>query len=190
MDAYLEWQVRPDPEVLPPEVLSQAMQRLHQQLTRSGERRVGVSFPEHAASSFRCSLGHRMRLHGPVEALEALDGGQWLGPARDHLSGGVLQALPAALLGHRVVSRMQAKSNVDRLRRRQMKRKGLTHDEAVAAIPDHARETLQLPYVELRSASTGQPFPLFIRHAPVQAWPVAGEFGAYGLSPTATVPWF
>lgn len=190
MDAYLEWQVRPDPEVLPPEVLSQAMQRLHQQLARSGEHRVGVSFPEHAASSFRCSLGHRLRLHGPTSALEALANGQWLGAARDHLSGGVLQALPPVLLGHRVVSRVQAKSNVERLRRRQMKRKGLTHDEAVAAIPDQVRETLQLPYVELRSASTDQSFPLFVRHGPVQPWPVTGEFGAYGLSPTTTVPWF
>lgn len=190
MDAYLEWQVRPDPEVLPPEVLSQAMQRLHQQLTRSVERRVGVSFPEHAASSFRCSLGQRLRLHGPASALEALADGHWLGPARDHLVGGVLQALPTVVLGHRVVSRVQAKSNVERLRRRQMKRKGLTQEEAVAAIPDQAKETLVLPYVELRSGSTGQPFPLFVRHGPVQEWPVAGDFGAYGLSPTATVPWF
>jgi CRISPR-associated endonuclease Csy4 len=190
MDAYLDWQVRPDPEVLPPEVMSQAMQRLHQQLTRSGERHVGVSFPEHAASSFRCSLGHRLRLHGPVAALEALAGGQWLGPVRDHLTGGVLQSVPTEVLGHRVVSRVQAKSNVERLRRRQMKRKGLTQEEAVAAIPDQAKETLVLPYVELRSSSTGQPFPLFVRHGPVQEWPVTGEFGAYGLSPTSTVPWF
>jgi CRISPR-associated endonuclease Csy4 len=190
MDAYLEWQVRPDPEVLPPEVLSQVMQRLHQQLTRSAERRVGVSFPEHAASSFRCSLGRRFRLHGPASTLEALADGRWLGPARDHLVSGGLQAIPAVVLGHRVVSRVQAKSNVERLRRRQMKRKGLTHDEAIAAVPDQARETLPLPYVELRSASTGQTFPLFVRHGPVQAWPVAGDFGAYGLSPTATVPWF
>lgn len=190
MDAYLEWQIRPDPEVLPPEVLSQVIQRLHRQLTRTAERRVGVSFPEHASSSFRRSLGARIRVHGPMIALEALAGGQWLGPARDHLTGGVLHSVPAVVLGHRAVSRVQAKSNVERLRRRQMKRKGWTHEEATAAIPDQARETLALPYVELRSGSNAQSFPLFIRHGPVQAGPISGDFGAYGLSPTTTVPWF
>jgi CRISPR-associated endonuclease Csy4 len=190
MDAYLEWQVRPDPEVLPPEVLSQAIQRLHGHLSRSGERRVGVSFPEHASSSFRRSLGTRLRVHGPMVALELLADGKWLGPVLDHLTGGVLRPVPSAVLGHRVVSRVQAKSNVDRLRRRQMKRKGWTREEAEEAIPDQVRETLALPYVVLRSGSTGQSFPLFIRHGPVQPWAVKGTFSAYGLSAVTTVPWF
>ncbi|MEG1655801.1 MAG: type I-F CRISPR-associated endoribonuclease Cas6/Csy4, partial [Hafnia sp.] len=38
--------------------------------------------------------------------------------------------------------------------------------------------------------STGQMFPLFIRQGKAQSHPQAGTFSSYGLSSTATVPWF
>ncbi|WP_365781323.1 type I-F CRISPR-associated endoribonuclease Cas6/Csy4 [Oryzomicrobium sp.] len=46
------------------------------------------------------------------------------------------------------------------------------------------------PDATLRSASTGQQFRLFIEHLPDQAGASPGAFSAYGLSPTATLPWF
>ena len=51
-------------------------------------------------------------------------------------------------------------------------------------------KTLPLPFINLRSQSTGQPFCLFIQHGLLGDKPVAGRFNAYGLSPTATIPWF
>ncbi|WP_152482130.1 type I-F CRISPR-associated endoribonuclease Cas6/Csy4, partial [Dickeya sp. DW 0440] len=36
----------------------------------------------------------------------------------------------------------------------------------------------------------GQPFLLFVEHGPLQDTPVAGVFSSYGLSATATIPWF
>jgi len=47
-----------------------------------------------------------------------------------------------------------------------------------------------LPWLNLRSLSTGQSFKLFIRHGDLLSTPVSGMFTTYGLSATATVPWF
>ena len=71
-----------------------------------------------------------------------------------------------------------------------MARKAIGPEAARIAIPDSAAEMLTLPYVELMSRTTGQRFRLFIEHLPPQAEPTLGEFGAYGLSSDATVPWF
>jgi len=71
-----------------------------------------------------------------------------------------------------------------------MKRHGLDETQARERIPDSAAETLHLPFVQLRSGSTGQTFRLFLCLGPAQPTPVSGEFNAYGLSQNATVPWF
>jgi CRISPR-associated endonuclease Csy4 len=41
----------------------------------------------------------------------------------------------------------------------------------------------------LHSQSTGQPFRLFLDHRPCDT-ASAGPFNTYGLSTTATIPWF
>jgi CRISPR-associated endonuclease Csy4 len=51
-------------------------------------------------------------------------------------------------------------------------------------------KTLPLPYLALKSRSTGQPFSLFLHHTPLQPQPAPGSFNAYGLGRGATVPWF
>ena len=107
----------------------------------------------------------------------------------DHVQVG--EAAPVPLHAqHRSVNRVQAKSSPERLRRRQIKRKGLTEAQALAQVPDSARETLALPYLDVHSSSTDQRFRLFVRHGPVQAHAIDGFFSAYGLSPLTTVPWF
>ena len=113
----------------------------------------------------------------------------WIAGMQDHTEVGAIFAIPTDAKS-RVVRRVQAKSNPERARRRLIKRKGTTPEQARLAIPDDAAETLRLPYVVLASQSTGQHFRLFIEHMPIRRETVAGKFSAYGLSPTATVPWF
>ena len=72
----------------------------------------------------------------------------------------------------------------------QMKRKGLTEAQALEKVPDSARETLALPYLDEHSSSTDQRYRLFVRHGAMQAVPIGGIFSAYGFSPQTTVPWF
>jgi CRISPR-associated endonuclease Csy4 len=71
-----------------------------------------------------------------------------------------------------------------------MRRHGFSEEEARQRIPDSAARRLDLPYVQLRSQSSGQHFRLFIHHGPLQSQPVAGHINRYGLSDGCTVPWF
>lgn len=188
MRSYIDVRLRPDPEIAEHQLMSAMFGRLHLAMVQVGRQDIGVSFPEHNDS--RPTLGALLRLHGSEEALSALQATGWQQRLGDYAT-----ILPAAAVpigsGHRVVSRVQAKSGIDRMRRRAMRRHGYDATEAEQRIPETARETLALPFITIGSRSTGQPsFPLFIRHGPVEPAAVQGAFNSYGLSTQATVPWF
>ncbi len=187
MDSYIELQLLPDPEFPANMLMNALFAKLHRGLVSSGEGRVGISFPDIEQKGI--GLGARLRLHGTAADLEQLMSANWLQGMRDHLSCSPLSSVPANA-AYRVVRRVQAKSSPERERRRLIARKGVSAEAAVLAIPDSAAEMLRLPYVLLTSQSTQQQFRLFVEHLPEQKEPVRGAFGAYGLSSTATVPWF
>lgn len=189
MDHYVDLKLRPDPEFSPPMLMNALFAKLHRALVSLSSERIGVSFPGHEARAPH--LGVCLRLHGQRVDLETLMAQEWLHGMRDHLvlENATPRPVPAQS-AHRTVQRVQADSNPERLRRRLMRRHNLSEDTARERIPDSAARWLDLPYVQLRSTSTGQPFRLFIAHGPLQATAQPGIFSAYGLSPTATVPWF
>lgn len=187
MDSYIELQLLPDPEFPANTLMNALFAKLHRGLVSNGEGRIGVSFPDVEQKGI--GLGGRLRLHGMAADLERLMASNWLQGMRDHLSCSPLSPVPANA-AYRVVQRVQAKSSPERERRRLIARKGISAEAAVQAIPDSAAEMLRLPYVLLTSQSTQQQFRLFVEHLPVQKEPVRGAFSAYGLSSTATVPWF
>lgn len=187
MDYFLEIGLRPDPEFVPSQLMNALFSKLHRALVQTGNNRIGVSFPD--ARSDRPYLGDKLRLHGSAEQLDSLMGSDWLTGMRDHVCVGGIEAVPANVK-FRVVRRVQAQSNPERLRRRYMKRHEVSEAELVGRFPDESGERLALPFVSLRSVSTGQNFRLFIEHGPLLDEARAGEFGCYGLSSTATVPWF
>jgi CRISPR-associated endonuclease Csy4 len=201
MDHYVDIRLQPDAEFAPAMLMAALFTKLHKALAAGAHHDIGVSFPQMEvgdAPSARASrtgahpryaLGQVLRLHGTSLALHKLLTTDWLIGMRDHVACGAVLAVPTDAR-HRVVSRVQAKSSPERLRRRQMRRHGLTAEQAQERIPDSAAEMLNLPFLTLRSQSTGQTFRLFIRLGAEQATAVPGEFGAYGLSPQTTVPWF
>jgi CRISPR-associated endonuclease Csy4 len=186
MDHYVELRIRPDPELLASQVLEKVYARLHRELARLGREDIGVSFPQ---ATHQRGLGSVFRLHGSADALAVLLAGGWLESLRDYVASEGVRRIPDDCR-YRRVSRAQAKSSPERLRRRQMKRHGIDAATAAARIPDTARESLRLPFVRLTSASTGQQFLLFVSHGPLQNQPTQGRFSAYGLSADGTVPWF
>lgn len=187
MDRYFDIRLRPDPE-FPATVLMNALfAKLHRALVTLETDRIGVSFPEVEETSY--GLGGRLRLHGEAEELERLMGLSWLAGMRDHVRISPVGRVPPSAR-HRIVRRVQAKSSPERLRRRWMRRKGLSAEEARRLLPDEVAERLELPFVTLTSQSTGQRFRLFIEHGPLLDFPQEGTFTRYGLSRGATVPWF
>jgi|LauGreDrversion4_2_1035121.scaffolds.fasta_scaffold780083_1 CRISPR-associated endonuclease Csy4 len=202
MDHYVEIRLQPDAEFAPAMLMAALFTKLHKALAAGGHQDIGVSFPQIDAGDAeparasrtggahpRYALGQVLRVHGTSQALHKMLVTDWLTGMRDHVACGAVLAVPTDSW-HRVVSRVQAKSSPERLRRRHMRRHGLTAEQAQERVPDSAAETLNLPFLTLRSQSTGQTFRLFIRPGPVLDTAVPGEFGAYGLSPQATVPWF
>lgn len=186
MTYYLDLTLRPDPEIAPHQLMAALFSKLHLALVQIDSKAIGVSFPEYAEKP--ASLGRRLRLCGPESELHKLVASPWLGGLQDHIQSSAVAAIPPHA-GFRRFIRVQAKSSPERLRRRQMKRHGLTVEEARSRVPDSCTESLTLPYLVLRSASTGQSFRLFLRRAEVSK-AVDGTFNSYGLSATATVPWF
>lgn len=187
MDAYLEIRLRPDPEFMPTTLMNALFSKLHRGLVAHGGQNIGVSFPDVGKDGR--SLGERLRLHGSQADLEQLMALNWMTGMRDHSTVNDIRQVPAHAKS-RVVRRVQAKSNPERLRRRLITRKGISSEQAIQAIPDDKAKMLKLPYLILTSQSTGQQFHLFVEHLAVQKHAVDGVFSAYGLSSTATIPWF
>jgi len=186
MTHYLELRVRPDPEFPVNILLGALVSKLHLALVQLGANDLGISFPQHEEHP---PLGHMLRLHGTDIRLAELMETDWLRGMRDNLEIGEVDPVPSGVV-HRVVRRKQYKTNADRLRRRRMKRHGESYEEASRRIPDTVERKVKTPFVVIRSLSSGQTFSLFIEHGACQPTAVPSSYNTYGLSKTATVPWF
>ncbi|WP_025042083.1 type I-F CRISPR-associated endoribonuclease Cas6/Csy4 [Nitrosospira briensis] len=187
MDHHIDIDVLRDPEFPAHQLMSALYAKLHRALAAHNSTRIGVSFP---GFSLRVPhLGTRLRLHGSLAALSTLMASDWMTGMRDHVTLTQPMHIPENAK-HRVVRRVQVKSSPERLRRRLMRRHNLDAQEARQRIPDELARLAKLPYVQLRSASTGQSFRLFIDHGPAQSHVTEGDFNAFGLSQVSTIPWF
>lgn len=187
MDYYLDIHFQNNSEIPVNQTLSVLYCKLHQALVDINSSQVGVSFPKFQAS--KPSLGSHLRLHGSGLKLEQLMVRPWLSGMQDYINIGDSEAIPSTVQ-YRRVRRVQAKSNPDRLRRRMMMRHGIDEAAAKVQIPDHVSEVLKLPFVQMDSTSSGHHFRLFIDHGEPSEEPTNGVFSLYGLSSSATVPWF
>ena len=188
MNRYIEIRVLPDPEFVAPMLMSALFAKLHRGLADLKSGAVGVSFPDIALES-PYGLGERLRLHGDDQQLSRLMELKWMKSMHDHTDTSRLLNVPTDI-EYRTFYRVQAKSSPERMRRRLMQRHGVDAEAAVQAIPERAAERLKLPYVMLASRSTGQRFPFFVNASDLVDTAVTGKFSTYGLSRTATVPWF
>lgn len=181
---YIDITLLPDPEFSPVHLLSALVSKLHRAFVQGCTTDIGVSYPRHAAKT----LGSVLRLHGTSEALAKIMDQNWLTGMRDHTHVSEIRPVPSDVQ-HCIVQRRQFKTNAERLRRRRMQRKEETAEQAYAAIPDSVERCPNVPFVHLRSSSTGESFCMFIEHVNVPA-PVGGTFNSYGLGSRATIPWF
>jgi len=182
---YIDFTVIPDEETGVSQLMGTLYEKLHLVLVTGRFDSVGVSFPNYRRIAK--TLGTVLRLHASEAELNTLMAHDWLKGLRDYAKVTAIASVPADA-EHRTVYRKQFKTNVDRLRRRRMRRKGETMEDAIKAIPDEVARSPDLPYVWMRSQSTKQRFCLFIGMGPNQKSPVAGRFSCYGLSNEATDP--
>lgn len=185
MDNYIEVKIKNDPEFAKNHVLAALFRKLHRRLIEIESVDIGVSFPEFTKGH----LGSVIRIHGKAQSIDRLMKDDWLIGLHDHVVAGPVKEVPAKAK-HRIVQRVQAKSNPERLRRRAMKRHGVSAEEAMKRIPDSVEETLDLPYIKMASESSKQSFQVFVRHGEILDTAIEGKFSSYGLSSVSTVPWF
>ena len=188
---YLDVRLRFDADLQPAHALAALYTRLHLYLARNGTRAIAVSFPEtirNAAGAAR-QLGQVIRLHGTSEALTPLTQAATWGGAATVANFGTVKALPAGVSHHRI-RRVQVDSNLERLMRRAMRRKGWTEAEARENYAQAKAGTTALPFISISSQSTRESFRLFLDVGGPQEESVEGLFNAYGLSQQATVPYF
>lgn len=185
---YLDIRVVPDPETTAPQLLDALYDRLHLALVQQRRNDLGVSFPGYSITPR--AMGTVLRLHGQADTLHQFLQQDWLKGLRGHVRLSEIIPVPDGA-SHRCVHRRQFKTSAERLRRRRMRRKGESAEQALQAIPQTVERRPDLPYLHLRSRSTGQPsFCLFIALGPLQQSATAGTFNSHGLSSTSTVPWF
>lgn len=184
MDHYLEIRVLPDPEFSEEMLMAALFAKLHRALGTRGKGDIGVSFPEYSVKP-----GAVLRLHGSEQALQELDALSWRKGLSDYCRCGNIAAVPA-IKGWRCVHRVQVKSSAARLLRRSVRKGWLTEEEALMRIATTPEKRVDLPYLNLKSLSTGQQFRLFFQHGELLSAAVEGGFSSYGLSAGATIPWF
>jgi len=184
---YIDITVVPDPETGIAQLLGVLYDKLHMAFVANRISTIGVSFPGYSTNPR--NLGSCLRLHGSAGALRSLLQADWLKGMRDHVRMTEIETVPAGA-SHRTIMRQQFKTNVQRLRRRRMRRKDETAEQAARAIPRTVERRPILPFVRLHSASTQQAFCMFIRMGARLDEPVPGNFNSYGLSGKTTVPWF
>jgi len=188
MESYINITLLPDPEFPAPMLMNALFAKLHRVLVKIKSDGIGISFP--SVNEKKPTLGDQLRLHGTAVALQNLQAQNWLQGMRDHLETSEIEQVPANAQ-HRQIKRVQVKSSAERLRRRYSKRhQGVTEQDAAELIPITVEKRLTQPYLQLKSESSGQSFRLFLQHQPPQAEAVAGAFNCYGISQTATIPWF
>lgn len=149
--------------------------------------KVGLSFP-HYMKVF--PLGDTLRLLASTrEELELLDIEDRLKKFSDYLLISEMKEVPTDIKSYATFSRKQFKSNPARLARRYAKRHNVTLEEALKVYEGVEGKETKLPYVNIKSSSTGQYLKIFIERREIEQGQL-GKFNTFGLSKTSTVPIF
>lgn len=183
MEYYVDITLKTDAEMRANELLNKVYAKLHKELCDLQATDVGVSFPH-----YQVLLGNVLRIHSSEFRLTPIQAGQWLGGLIGYCDVGALGKVPENSQ-HRTVSRKQANMTASKLRRL-CKRGSITDEEAKKYRAKMYAQGLDNPYVELESNSNGHRHRRFIEFGPLLDAATEGRFDQFGLSRTATIPWF
>lgn len=196
MNFYQEITLLPTDDIGHYFLWSKIYQQLHLalvELTAGQGGSVGFSFPEYSAKQPR--LGRKLRVFAPTEAqLTQCNLQKWLERLSDYCHISSIRVVPEQTQ-YVVFTRKQCVNNPERLARRRAKRKGETFEQALSHFAGFDGEFSTLPFVALESLSTAPSaeakhcFKLFIAQQLVPKQQ-EGSFNCYGLSQSATIPWF
>ena len=183
MNNYLDIQIKPDAEMRENVLLNKVYTKLHKALFSLKATEIGVSFPNN-----RVRLGDMIRIHASESRLTELQAINWLGGLSGYCDVATIQRVPTEAK-HRNISRVQSNMTASKLRRL-IKRGSISEEEAGQYKAKMFSQGLDNPYLELQSSSNGNKHRRYLEFGELLDEPVAGSFDQFGLSKTATIPWF
>lgn len=203
MNYYQDITLLPDAEVSLGFLWQKIFQQVHIALVdnKVGENKsaVALSIVHYGNKDF--PLGHIVRLFSDrKDVLEKLNVKQWLTRLSDYCHVSSIKAVPDTITQYACFTRKPVKSIYKKAQRR-AEHLDKPYEEVLAyLVEENKSKECKLPFIHVESQKTkkcmiekgeqGQyKFRLFIERALAKC-PVEGVFDCYGLSKTATVPWF
>lgn len=183
MEFYIDITLTPDAEIPVNRLLNSVYTKLHKSLVDLKTDSIGVSFP-----SCHVLLGNRLRIHGSNNSLAELQKLNWVGGVSGYCQISDILAVPQDCQ-FRTIKRIQSTMSQSKLKRL-IKRGSITDEEIKAYKAKMFSKGLDNPYVELESTSNGHKHRRYIAFGVLLEKPVIGAFDQFGLSKTATIPWF
>lgn len=184
MDFYIDVLLLPDAEMRENVLLNKVYTKFHKTLFDLQAKDVGVSFPE-----TKLLLGKVLRIHSSQNRLSELQSINWLGGLSGYCN--CSEILPAPIdAKNRCISRWRSNMSESHLRR--LIKRGSISQEKLKGYKAKmfATQMTTLPFLELESASNGRFHRRYIQTSELLDQPVKGDFDYFGLSKTATIPWF
>jgi len=183
MDSYIEITIKPDAEMRENVLLNKVYTKLHKALVTLKSDCIGVSFPQ-----YNVILGRVIRIHSNSAVLHDLTGLNWLGGLIGYCDKSDIMPVPSNCT-YRTISRIQSTMTQSKLNRL-IKRGSISDEEIKNYKAKMFSKGLDNPYLELESSSNGHKHRRYLRFGTQQAQPVKGKFDKFGLSSSATIPWF
>jgi CRISPR-associated endonuclease Csy4 len=183
MESYIELQLKPDNEMPLNDLMNRVYSKLHKALYDLTSHNIGVSFP-----SYRITLGNIIRLHSTNYELEKLQNKNWLGGMQSYCDISDILAVPIKTK-FRVISRVQSNMTQSKLKRL-MNRSSISEVDVKQYRAKMFTKSLDNPYVEITSCSNGNRYRRFIHFSELIDSPLSGDFDHFGLSKSASIPWF
>ncbi|QUX96925.1 type I-F CRISPR-associated endoribonuclease Cas6/Csy4 [Marinomonas sp. CT5] len=184
MDSYIDIRIRPDAEMRENVLLNKVYIKFHKALFDLRSLDIGVSFPE-----TKVMLGTLVRIHSSQERLEELMALSWLGGLSGYCVFSDIKTVPECAQ-YRRVFRWRPNMSKSHLRRLIKRGSILEHEMKAYKAKMFADQMTTLPYLEMESTSNGKHHRRYIKMTDIQASPQIGDFDYFGLSKTATIPWF
>jgi CRISPR-associated endonuclease Csy4 len=183
LNYYIDIKVKPDGILSQNVLLNKLYSEFHKALYDLGTTSIGVSFP-----NYKIQLGNILRIHATLEDLEELQKKNWVEPLLKYCQISPISPIPKKV-SYRIISRKQANMTLAKLRRL-IKRGTITAEQATSYKAKMFTQGISNPYLELESSSNGQKHRRFIEFGDFSDTPIDGSFNQFGLSKTATIPWF
>ncbi|MBF0264822.1 MAG: type I-F CRISPR-associated endoribonuclease Cas6/Csy4 [Gammaproteobacteria bacterium] len=164
-------------------LLNKIYTKFHKALFTLNADNIGISFPK-----YKVLLGNTIRLHSSKQSMKELQSTNWIGGLSGYCDISAIQEIPEQVK-YRTISRKQANMTEAKLRRL-IKRSTISSEETKKYKTKMFSQSLENAYLELDSNSNGHKYRRYIQFGELQDKPVNGHFDTFGLSKTATIPWF